>query len=424
MGLYYSNEPDYGGRCNQSTSNFEPFCKTAADCPDPLLDPIDGFPACIPLQAFPLSVFADENPIATNDDGPNGFASELLLCLPRTAPGGPSAALQELPGDFLVQVTPWRVPGTFNYVDPFDYELQVKNEVGCLYEQEPNGNCCGGANGNPIEFGQRIAAMYDFSATNPFIDRDHFIFDVDVETNVLMETHSPNPDLADTTINLIVGPSDTGGFFFALSGATHDAAADAGAGLLSRLEVVLPPASALLGNQVVDANYVARVFSTDVQPNFYYEFSLNKSVPIEVEAEPNDTEATAQSIQFPSLVQGNMGDCDYDVYEFTIDQPTFVTISDDDLGDSPGDIGDGGLEVTDCNGTRIGCDEDGGPVYLSILQGCLPAGTYCAKYRPWSSGLTYDYVMTFAGTPGCTPDDPPHLTGDEGGRCADFDTCN
>jgi len=419
MGLFFENEPDYGGRCNQSTSNFEPTCITDADCPDPLLDPLPGLPPCIPLQTFPLSKFGNENPIATNDDRPSGgFGSELLVCLPKTSPGTPSSSLQALGGDFLVQVNPWQEPGGINYVDPFDYELMVKNEVGCIYEVEPNGNCCGGQNANPIEVGSTVAAMYDFAATNPSIDRDHFIFDIDSTTNLLFETASPNPDLADTVVQLIVGPSDSGGFFFA--GPQDD---NSGEGLLSSFTAAIPPASALLGNQVRDANYIVRIFSQFAQPNFYYEFSLLKALDLVAESEPNNSEAEAQSVPFPSLIQGNLAaGCDYDVYQFELTEATFVTIFDDD--GAGGDIGDGGLQVTDCSGNVFGCDEDGGPVYLSILDGCLPAGTYCVKYRPWNGGTTFDYDLTIDGVAGCSPTDPPMLNGDNAGRCSNFDSCS
>ncbi|NIL99536.1 MAG: hypothetical protein GTN89_00935 [Acidobacteria bacterium] len=420
MGVFFENEPDYGGRCNQSNQDFMPACRTDADCPDPLDGPLDGLPPCIPYQSFPLSPFSDENAIAINDDRPSGgFGSELEMCLPRTAPGTKSSSLQALGGDFLVQVTPWRAPGTINYVDPFDYELQVKNQVGCLYEVEDNGLFFTGQ--NPIAVGQRIAAMYDFAATAPAIDRDHYIFDVNETSNLLFETHAPpgNEDIADTIVQLIIGPSDFGGWFFV--GADDD---NSGPGLLSSFEAILPPANALLGNQVADANYVVRIFSQFAQPNFYYEFEMSRLIPAFLEVEPNDTEATAQVIpEIPSKVAGNMGaGCDYDVYQFTLTEATFMTIFDDDF--DGGGTGDGGLQVTDCSGEVFGCDEDGGPVYLSILQGCLPAGTYCAKYRPWNGSTTYDYEITFEGTPGCTPEDPPQLIGDEAGRCAAFDSCS
>ena len=418
MALFYQNEPNYGGRCNQSTNGFLPVCFTDADCPDPLIDPLPAFPDCIPLQAFGL--VADFNPIATNDDrGSGDFGSELLMCLPRTGSGGGSGTLQAVGGEWMVEVSPWRPTGTTNFIDPFDYELQVKNEVGCLYEQEPNGDCCfpydSRGPAQEYEIGTTISGMWDFSVANPYADSDHFVFDVEETTFLLFSTDAPEPGVSDTFLELIVGPDDEGDFFFA--GVSDD---NGGVGGLSSVAADLPPANELLGNELTnDARYIMRVRSRFISANWPYEFSAVVSTPPVVEVEPNDTEATAQAIEIGNTVIAAIDEdgCDYDVYSFTLTENTFVTLEETSGGDAT-------MQITDCSGNVAGCDDDsGGPGFLFLIDGCLPAGTWCAQVRAFDPALGFDYVLETSGTAGCTPDSPPTMNGDNGFNCTDFDTC-
>ena len=66
---------------------------------------------------------------------------------------------------------------------------------------------------------------------------------------------------------------------------------------------------------------------------------------------------------------------------------------------------------------------DGGPGMLPMIDGCLPAGQYCATVRAFSATATFDYDIRVRGTVGCEPMDPPLLSGDGAFTCMSFDTC-
>ncbi len=85
--------------------------------------------------------------------------------------------------------------------------------------------------------------------------------------------------------------------------------------------------------------------------------------------------------------------------------------------------GDSAIQLTDCSGDVLGCDDDSGAGLLPLLDGCLPAGTYCAQVRAFSAGDTFAYELDFSGTAGCTPTTPPTISGDNAFTCLDFDTC-
>jgi hypothetical protein len=404
--LLYENEPDYGGRCNQPDDGYLPVCFTDADCPDPLNNPTPGLPPCIPIQLFTVPV-EFENPLATNDDrGGGDFGSELLMCMPRTASGSPSATLQAGGGDWLVRVNGWSAGDFFNY------ELQVKNEVTCLFESEPNNDF---PEATPINIGDRIAGVYDFAVTNPFSDTDLYAWDVDVPTVVTFEAFAPDANQSDTGFELYVGPDDAGDFFN--TGISDD---DGGSGFLSALAVNVPPASDLLGNTSADADYFLNVTSFYYNPNFYYELqSGTVAAPDATETEPNDTVGTANTISLGDTVAGDIGvGCDYDTYTFTLTGNTFVSIE-----ETAG--GDGAIELTDCAGTVLSCDDDSGTpaAFLPLIDGCLPAGTYCAQIRAYSPAATFAYELELSGTAGCSPTTPPTMSGDGAFTCLDFDTC-
>ena len=408
--LFYEIEPDYGGRCNQPDLGFLPVCFSDADCPDPLDNPMSDFPDCIPIQLFAVPV-EFENPIATNDDrGGGDFGSELLLCLPRTGANSPSLTLSTPNpggtgggGDFMVRITP------FSSNDNFDYELNVKNEVGCLFEQEPNNSF---ATTTPYAIGSFVSGHYDFVVTNPYGDADLYSFDVDETTTIAFETFATDSLQSDTGIELFVGPDDNGDFFFLLS---DD---DSGAGFLSAVTVTLPPANDLLGNTTADADYIWNVTSFFYNPNYAYVFgSAVIAAPDVTETEPNDTEATANPVSLGDTVAGAIDvGCDYDTYTFTIGADTFVTVESTAGGDSA-------IQLTDCSGGFLGCDDDSGAGLLPLLDGCLPAGTYCAQVRAFSASDTFAYELDFSGTAGCTPTTPPTISGDNAFTCLDFDTC-
>ena len=355
------------------------------------------------------------------------------MCLPSTAPGTPSLTLQQNGGDFTVKVTPWTTDPNGSGLSSltFDYELQVRNEVGCLYESEPNNSFA--SSPNAYVLGTEVHAMHDFAVTNPARDNDNFIFDLDEQSNMKFETFAPEPELADTFMQLIVGPSDTGGYFLAT-----DANDDGGEGLLSKIgPLVLPTADALLGNQVVDANYIVRIYSNFVLPNYPYSFIGEKFKPHVLEVEPNDFDSVAQTVDLvgtdPFVGIGDVVDggfertCDYDTYSFTLTENTFITINDQTVGN------DTAIQITDCSKDVydgpsdpgvIGCDDDGGAVYEFFIDGCLPAGTYCAQVRAWEPTDTSNYEIGFSGVAGCTPDSPPQLNGDEGSSCGRWELSN
>jgi len=405
--LFYENNPSYGGRCNQPDLGFLPVCYSNEDCPDPLDNPIPGFPPCIPLYLYldivPVDPF--DNPLVVNDDRSVGdLGSELLLCLPSSAANSPSLTLQRWGGDYHVEIQ------AFSASDQFDYELQVKNEVGCLFEQEPNNAF---EDATPIEVGQSIAAFYDFVATNPVADADLYRFDVDETTTLRFETFAPNSFQSDTALELYVGPDDNGEFFF--TGISDD---DGGAGFLSALTLTLLPANELLGNTIADADYFLNVTSFFYNPNYYYEIDLEVVAgPDVVEIEPNDTEASANPVSVGDTVAGVISvSCDYDTYTFTIGEATFVTIEETAGGDAA-------IQLTDCSGDVLSCDDDSGPGFLSLIDGCLPAGTYCWKIRAFAAGDTFAYELELSGTAGCMATDPPAMSGDNRFICLDFDTC-
>jgi hypothetical protein len=404
MTVLWENEPDYGGRCNQPDLGYLPICDTDADCPDPLDNPLPGYPDCIPYSEFGIP---NPSPLAENDDrGGGDFGSELLMCLPRTASGTPAGVNQAEGGGFLVQVDP------FSSSDTFDYELNVKNEVGCLFEVEPNNTF---DSATPYAIGSVVSGFYDFSVTQPYADDDYYQFDVADGTSVAFQTFAPDANQSDTALELLVGPDDDGIYYF--TGVSND---DGGSGFLSALAVTLPSASTLLGNTTADADYFMNVTSNYFNPNYYYDMASAEiaASSTAAEAEPNNDISTANTINIGGTVIGEIsGGCDVDTFRFSISDDTFIHLNALAGGDSA-------INLVECGSqTSVACDDDSGGNMLPSITGCLPAGEYCAQVRAFSSADAFSYEVQLQGTGGCDSQGSV-MSGDNSFTCLDFATCN
>lgn len=404
MTLLWENEPDYGGRCNQPDLNYLPACQTDADCPVPLDNPLPGFPICIPYSQFGIPAVS---PMAENDDrGGGDFGSELLLCMPRTGSGTPSGIQQKNPGGFLVQVE------AFSASDSFDYQLNVKNEVGCLFEVEPNGTF---DSATPYEIGSIVSGFFDFSVTNPYQDDDYYQFDVADGTSVAFQTFAPDALQSDTAFELLVGPDDNGDYFF--TGVGDD---DGGSGFLSALAVTLPSASNLLGNTTADADYFMNVTSNYFNPNYYYDMASAEIAAgsAAAEAEPNNDISSANEISIGGVIVGEIsGGCDVDTFKFSISNDSFIHLNALAGGDSA-------INLVECGSqASVSCDDDSGGNMLPSITGCLPAGEYCAQIRAFSSADAFSYEVQLQATGGCDAQGSV-MSGDNSFTCLDFATCN
>ena len=421
VAIYYEEEPWYGGFCNDPDAGFDPFCITADDCTDPVGEPIPGFPACIPLYYFQFTSGTPlvylENPLAVDDDGGAGLSSSAQFCTPK--PGRTWKDALSMNGDFMVQVLPYSTTQTFNY------EVQVKNHFECLFETENNGYF-ENATALPLaETAMFINGIYDHAGARSgtggeawfqtFVDTDLFYFDVDSEKEVLLQTNGYDSYAVDTYLELYVGPDDFGDYYF--TGVADD---DSGPGWLSALDVILPPASELLGNVTADANYFVNVSSAWYNLNFPYELWSMILLPPEYgEAEPNDTVGTANDVAIGDAFIASINPtCDMDVYKMTLTGDTHVNMATDG--------GDTAVELVDCaTSTRLGCDDDGGPGLASMIDACLPAGEYCFKVRAYSGFSSFDYNIAFTGGESCPP---TSVTADGLYRCdevppGEFDVC-
>lgn len=436
MNLYYQNEYDYGGRCNEPNigAGFPTSCLTDQDCIDLCggsfpCDPgtngapntgtvtVPGLGACAPLFTITSAFDGDFvnghiNDFASNDDrncrnldGCNpfdGFGSQTDICMPRTQPGSDSASVN---GPWIMEVF------GFNPSDTFSYEMRVKNEVQCTFEVEPNNDFA--SQRNDIELGDTIHGIFDFSATYPFQDDDYYAFDVDAPVDGLIETDGYDDAWVDTHLQLIAGPDDGGTFFLLAS------SEDVGAGFLSAIAFTsLPPASDLLGNTVADADYIINVTSNYANPNFPYTLRTEITGPTLAEAEPNDGPSNANPVNIGDVVDGGIDTpCDFDSYSVTVPQATFITFSTSGTGDTA-------MELSDAAGNNVlGCDDDSGSGTASSISGCVAAGTYTLTVRPFSGYANFRYEIDFDGTAGCLPTDPPDISGDSANTCSAFDTC-
>jgi len=401
--LLYENEPDYGGRCNDQATGFLPICFSDADCP-PATDPSPLPLGCIPIQLFNVPVEFDVNPLAENDDrGGGDLGSELLMCLPSTAANSPSLTLQRDGGDWVLEVSP------FSSSDFFTYELQVKNEVACHFEQEPNNAF---ETSTPIELGQRIAGIYDFVVTNPYADDDLYRFDVEETTVTAFEIFIDDPLLFGAAGKFFVGPDDFGDFFTILDD-------DGGEPFGTARTLSLPPASNLLGNLTADADYYLNVTNDFYNPNYHYELVTTVIAPLATETEPNNSPASAGSLALGQRISAQIDTgCDVDTYRFELEQDTFITLSTPTGGDAA-------IELVPCNETAnvLACDDDSAGTMRPLIDGCLEAGSYCATVRAFSAGDTFAYELELEGTTGCRALAPPAMSGDRSFTCLDFQTC-
>jgi hypothetical protein len=453
--LFYATPPSYGGLCFDGLG-LGPACVVAGDCPD-VFEP-DPFPICVPWELIgPLGPFTEspDQPLAIDDDGGAGLASRIDVCLPLTVPraASPSASVRSdtFPGEFhwYVQVTP-STP-----VAVFDYRIQVRNVAPCCFELEPNGGFDGAT---PMCLGASVHGIFEYSENVPLQDIDLYGFDVEDDTRVVFESSGPDPLFTDTAFRLFVGPDNNGNFFF--TGVSDD---DGGPGLLSRLEVIVPPAAEFLGvvppagclNRLAactagdddddvpclaelpagddddDAGrplcpaYYLGVTSLYLHPNFPYELRSSIHPPPILETEPNDSCATNAEVAavgdtFASAIDPA---CDYDTYKISLAAASHVSVS------TTGETIDTVVELRDCSDdSRITCDDDGGTGLLSTFSGCLAAGDYCVRIRAWSGNATFSYRLEIGGGTTCTPGVDPPPTGDGLFKCDDippgeFDRC-
>lgn len=413
--LHYGTEPRYlGGWCNDfSSGSLTHECMTDEDCEGLIVVPLPGLPDCIPWY---LAALCDPEPcpvpgpLAHNEDrNPGGdLGSELAICLPR---GDGQTTSASAGGDWLVRVS----SSPYDPAAIFDYELQVKNEVVCDFEVEPNQDF---AQANPLEPGDTVHGIYDKSAHAYYeADADLYSFDVDGLAAVWFETDGYDSYAVDTALELYVGPDDAGDYFFA--GDMND---DGGPGWLSRLELVLIPANELLENTVADADYYLNVTSWWLNFNYPYTLRSGETTLWGHEAEPNDAAGLANPVGPGDTVTGSIAPaCDFDSFTLTLDEPGYVVVATSGSGDTA-------LQLETAQGDRLACDDDGGPSFGSTIQGCLPAGDYIVRLRAYSGYSTLDYQLSVEAAPGCLPTAPPSLLADGLYRCDDypggeFDTC-
>jgi hypothetical protein len=409
--LTYLDEPDYGGLCNDPAAGFDPYCREDADCPPPIGDPIPGLPTCMPLYFFSFSgqilFYPPElgTPLAYNEDkGWGDWGSELLECLPR--------------GSWIMRAlsSPAYAPS-----DVFLYQIQAKNEVNCPHETEWNGSFL---SANPIELGETWFGIEDYAVGFgtagqywpewQYSEDDLYQFDVETTSLMIFETFGYNIYNCDTTIYLYVGPDDDGFYYY--TGVMDD---DSGPGWLSLLGVIAPPASDLLGNMAADADYFLDVSSLWLNPNFPYGLATYAEVyvPPTFEVEPNDTCATGNAVASGDVVVAAINPtCDYDAFTFELTEAAYVTL------ETGGASGDTTMILETAGGDYLGCDDDGADTGLwSKIEGCLPAGSYCARVRAYSGYSTIsEYEMSFSAAAGCMPTDPPDMDYDGLYRCDGF----
>ena len=416
IALWYGNAPNYGGFCNDQATGFSPFCRSDADCP-PSTDPHPAFPpdSCIPIYYFTLTSggyqYAPDMYLAYNEDAGFGdWGSELALCLPRTDNNTPSATAS---GGWVLQALSsptWAPTGTFFY------QVQVKNEVKCAFEVENNNGPFGA---NPIELGDTIHGIVDISAflgSNPAgswytPDVDWFSFDTAAgeTTLAIFETDGYHTLAVDTALVLYVGPDDFGSYYD--TGISDD---DGGTGYLSQLAVTMPSADELLGNTVADANYFIEVTTWWLNPNFPYTLLTYGEVYVapDMEVEPNDTCATANAAAPGSNTLADINPaCDYDSFSFSLAEGRYIVLQ------TAGSSGDTTMALW-ADGVYSACDDDGGDGLFSNIEGCMPAGDYCAQVRAYGSTSTiagYEFSVDDLGP--CTPTDPPTFDFDGLYRC-------
>jgi hypothetical protein len=411
--LFYGADPDYGGLCNNPQGDFPDPCYSDADCEGLTSpDPVPSYPPCIPLQYFDVgggSCGSWSQALAYNDDrGGADFGSELFICLPRSDRKTTSLTAED---GWCVGVQ------AYSENDIFEYQLKILAETTCNFEIEPNNRF---QDATPLIPGESMHGFYDKSAFPGWVaDADLYSFDVEEMTVVRFRTDGYDPCEVDTALEIYVGPDDFG--YYHPTGITSDDCI----GRMACLDVVLPPANDLMGNVVVDPDYIINVTSWYLNMNFPYKLEWYVLAFME-EEEPNDTCETSNSIEPGSLVYGVFfPECDYDAFNLTLTEDTYVVFETNGSDDSVM-----ALETT--TGDWLACDDDSGPNRGSKIEGCLPPGEYCLRLRPFGYYMSFNYELTYTATPGCVPTDPPSMIYDGYGRCdgdgyaspeEEFNTC-
>jgi hypothetical protein len=138
-------------------------------------------------------------------------------------------------------------------------------------------------------------------------------------------------------------------------------------------------------------------------------------VPPVMEVEPNDTCETANAIEAGTDILSSIDPtCDYDSFSFTLAEGRYVIL------ETVADLGDTTMALYG-DGEFLACDDDGSFSLRSKIEGCMPAGDYCAQVRAYSGFSTIsEYFMTLQDLGPCTATDPPSLIYDGLFRCDGF----
>jgi len=305
--------------------------------------------------------------LAFDDDGGDGFASKLELCLPD------QDWYVSTVGFFIGQI--------------FEYDITVDVDHPCVFEHEPNSTC---ADAEPLTVGEAINAIHTPGVFSG--DQDWFEITLDEDAFVAIGTDSPVS--ADTTLTLYDG---CGGSQIAFDD-------DGGPGLLSLIETGLTA-----GTYYVNA----QAFSGSSY--FPYSISVEVSEPPITETEPNNFPADANPVDLDTVVQASIspaGDFDF----FSLNVPTDQVVEIETTGST-----DTVLQLS--GDSEIACDDDSGAGLTSFIGCCLPAGDYTIGVKHFSSFSTGDYDLELRSGIACSPLDPPACTADPGsfGSCEPFD---
>jgi hypothetical protein len=323
--LYYGSDP-HGGVCNSSPLSLGNYCKSSDDCDPGATPAIPSLPAdyCVPLWALvfngePAPRFEPENPLAYNDDASgDNLGSEIEMCLPRTASGGPSLSVQE---GMIMRTRGWRPPFPGSTSDlVYEYQSLSRTTAPCLFEQEVN-NVPWTA--TPFATNVWVYGINDISETLPFADQDFWgPFDVaeggeEVVVQVFPKLINP---LGDSEIDIWVGPDDTGNYYFV---ATEEP--DTGNEPNSFMTLTLPPANEYVGNTMAQAGYYIAVYGLDVVPNWYYQMRVLTPLIKYDEVEPNDIVPNDPGFRGKTIIDAAIDvTCDIDRFQFTVPSNMFL----------------------------------------------------------------------------------------------------
>jgi hypothetical protein len=397
--LYYGSDP-HGGVCNASPLNLGNYCKSSSDC-DPGAPPaIPSLPAdfCVPLWALVFGGEAEprydvENPLAFNDDVSSGnLGSELDMCLPRTASGGPSWSVQD---GLVMRGRGWRPPFPGSVSDlAYEYQSLARVQGPCLYEQEINQYPY---LATPFPTNTFVNGIWESSESLLFglFDSDFWgPFDVagdgeEVTAQVFPKLINP---VGDTEVAIWAGPDDAGEYYL-----VADELDITGNEPISFLNVFLPPANEWLGNTMADGGYYIEVYSLDPVPNWYYQMRLVTPLIEATEVEPNDRFPQEVGFRGKTIIDAEISvTCDIDRFQFTVVENTFLDMWTSDPSTD-----------TVMNFQRLGIDGAGS---LEVLAPGDIAGPYeygFAAFGPPATAAAFQGELELAddgagGTFGCT----------------------